>query len=245
MEEVGNKYLEIKGDSIIFTGEYGEMYLDEKIIEGAGLIQEGKSYKAMGIANFRVFDAEASARCISGTLMFNFPSVFYTEPTAVVSQTVEIMENVGPRKYTILKYYKGDKVFVNRSIVKLLDYTEIFFKIFNNGKIPSTIPYTHILDMMMQNMEINSQSLGTPPMILSLMIADSCRYKDDRSLPFRVAYNNNKSVYDFIATGFREISKNSSTFSAITFEDFDSMVDASIVRNGETHPSPIEKLLWM
>lgn len=247
-ESVGDKYLKISGDSILIDAPYAELYIEDRMMEVTGLVQEGKALKIVGIANMRIFDGHENGKCISGDLVFKLPTVIYTQPTAIERRKMVIKPEVGEIQYVVLKYFKDDLFIVSRSLVKIYENTEIFFKIFNNGKIPSTIPYTMTLQLMLDNLSINSQNLNTPPMIMSLMISESCRSRANRGIPFRKAFNNGDSVHSYVATGFREIARNSSTYTAITFEDFDSMAEASVVKsryNEEENDSPLEKMIRM
>lgn len=247
---VGSKYLKVEGESIVLADgyDYAEGYIDRDFYDSTKGSLEGKAYRMIGVFHMRIFKEEGGEQ-VSKLLMFNFPTLMFSQPTAVTNKNLTLIPDAGERSYMVFKFFRGDKVIVNRSVIKLFDFTETFFKAFNAGKLMPTIPYTELIGLLLKNMDINGQNnLDSPPFIFSAMIGEACRYVDNKAIPFRKEFNNGASEFSYRPSNFRDIARNSSTAAAITFEDMDSMVEASIVRTRYDQPnpeSPLEKIMTM
>ena len=98
---------------------------------------------------------------------------------------------------------------------------------------------------------MNDVNFGVPSLILEIILGVSYRSKDNTALKFAKIIGSPSykgSEYDYKMASIREICQYASTFSAITFEDMDSMICASINRERdkkEESYSPVEKLFKM
>lgn len=232
LEKVGNKYLKIDGVQIKMKEpyKYAEAYIEEGFYETAKMEQKGIQYDLLGIFNMRFFKDD-TGKDPSPLLVFNFPTRIMIQPTAQEKRTMVLNPAEGEKTYIILKYYSEDLIIINRNVVSKFVNTEQFFKIFTGGKFPTCVPYDAVLPMMLDNMAINKQkNLDSSPLIFSFIVGESIRAKKDKSKPFRMIYGKTDNPFAWIGASARSIAENNSTFTAITFEDPNQMLQASIAR---------------
>lgn len=149
----------------------------------------------------------------------------------------------------VLKYFKGHEIFddyIVQDAVNAQHFVEMVLK----GKIPKTLAYDKMMEVWNKNLSLNNANLGVPAVNRELIA--SVQYRDQKSptQTFAARLNNdpNATMYDFAMVNMRQICQFTSTFTALTFEDFDSMVTSSIKRTKEHLPepeSPLEKIIKM
>lgn len=149
----------------------------------------------------------------------------------------------------ILRYSKGAKVMEAR-IIEDSDNAVKYLNFITQGKIPRTIPYEKTLELWWKNQELNGITLGVPSIILELILSVCYRDKNDPSKKFSTVIGSdlNVSQYDYLMMSIRQICQYASTFTALTFEDFDSMVTSSLNKTREKKKemeSPVEKVIKM
>lgn len=247
---VGNKYLKIEGTKIIMNKpyKYAEAYIDEEYFETAKMTRVGRGYEVIGIFNMMFFTDVETKKDASPLLLMNFPSKFFTIPFSEDKKKMTLSKDIGERNYIVFKYYEGDSIFDNVSLVANFSNTEAFFKVFGDGKFPKCVPFDEILNYMLNNMRINQQkNLDSTPLIFSFIVGESIRAKADKSIPYRLKYD--KGEFGWIGANTRSIAANNSTFTAITFEDPNAMLQASLARDEEDDKdnieSPLERTIKM
>ena len=79
---------------------------------------------------------------------------------------------------------------------------------------------------------MNSVNLGVPSVIIELILSAAYRYKKDPTKKFShvIGKDLNVSQFDYTMNNVRQICQYTSTFTALTFEDMDSMVTTSLNR---------------
>ena len=97
---------------------------------------------------------------------------------------------------------------------------------------------------------MNGVHLGVPAIIEEMILAVAYRDKSNLSQKFCkvIGQKKNVSEYDYSMASIRQICQYASTFTALWFEDFDSMVTTSLNRTRENKPetnSPLEKIIKM
>lgn len=162
-------------------------------------------------------------------------------------ETLQVGTNKKEQKYVVLTYPKGSNIMDNR-VVKDAENAESYLGMVIAGSLPSTIPYDKLLAVWQENLSLNKADLGVQSVNLELILSTSCRYEGNPIEKFSeaLAKNPQLGMNDYIMNSAREVCKNTSTFTAITFEDIDSMLISSI--NRTTHKeqekeSPVEQLL--
>ena len=95
---------------------------------------------------------------------------------------------------------------------------------------------------------MNNVNLGVPNYVLEMIISVMYRDKNDPTQKFASVFGKdpNVSEYDYQTCNIRRACQYASTFSAITFEDVDTMITASLNRsaqNKEEAYTPIEEII--
>lgn len=239
------KFFEIKDQKMIFTGDYMEAYIPSKIYKS--LVEEdGEILKIMGVFNFRI-GKNREVDPNSELFTFNFPSMFFTAPSIIDKQILTLLPEKNSNEYFVLKYYKGDLMMTSTEIIKDISNVEKFVSLLLNGYIPSTVKYSDILRMFYRNLEINGETANVSGTLLSGVVSELCRYSGDQSIPVRKMIGKGKAgELDYSLANARTVCANNSTFSALTFEDVDTMLVYAIDgkrRNRKENISPLEKLI--
>ena len=147
----------------------------------------------------------------------------------------------------VVKYLKGQKI-MNAGVIEDSQNSETFLNFILRGKLPTFLKYEDSIKVWEKNQELNSVYLGVPSVIEELVLSNSYRYKKDQNKKFSsvIGKDDKISQYDYTMNNIRQICQYTSTFTALTFEDFDSMVTTSLNRTEnktEETPSPVEQLL--
>lgn len=241
-------YFADKDEKLIFTGGYMEIYIPDSLFTSGIATVIGEKVETMGLFNFRVMNKATDKRESSPVKTFKFPSKMITKPNVIETETLELIKGSGEEKYYVLKYFNGDVVMTSTNAIATVDNVETFIKMLNDGKIPSTIPYDNLLPLMIKNLEINSVNLQVSATLMSCIISELYRSKKNIAKPFRqeIGKSRDVSVFAYTNVNNRTVCSMNSTFSALTFEDIDSMITSSINKNryGRNQAyTPVEELI--
>ena len=234
-----------KDESLLLNIDYMEAYIPDSLFK-KGLNEElGDRFSLLGIFNFRV--GKGPDKLESKIHTFKFPSMITTSPSSMEEEEFELTEGSGSQKYKILKYYKGNKVLESLFVIADIGNVEKYINLLINGNLPNTIKYTDLLNLFLQNIIVNKQSLGISALVLSAVISEVYRYKKDLSIPLRKIIAKGKcGELDYFAANARTIAANNGTFSALTFEDQDTMLVTSANKhryNRKENVSPLEAII--
>lgn len=149
----------------------------------------------------------------------------------------------------VCKYFK-DNIIMNSTIIEDSDNAQSFLNMIISGNLPTTIPYDKSLEIWRKNLELNNVNFGVSSTILELILANVYRdkYKPERKFAKLIGADTSVSQFDYTLASIRQICQYSSTFTALTYEDIDTMITASINRgreNKEEAETPIEKIIKM
>ena len=150
----------------------------------------------------------------------------------------------------VLKFLKGHKIMDALIVEDSVNAVNYLDKICS-AKIPKSVPYDMALDVWHKNQEISGANFGIRPEVEEVVLALSYRQKGNLSEKFAKQWGTgDKGVtpFDYDTADIRKICQYASTFSAITFEDIDSMITTSInrTRNGTKEAySPLEETIKM
>lgn len=236
-----------EGDALIFNGAYMEVYIPEEFFNASKAKDIDDIKDIFGIFNFKVFTSEnADFNSVDTLHTFTFPSRMYTKPSETEKRKMVLIKDHDEQIFYVCKYYTNDELLCSTKVVKSVANVESFIKMLLGGKLPNTIRYKDLIVLFKDNLQINGINLGVPDVVLELMIAEICRSGKDGSKPFRLEYNKTKNEYGYKTVNPVELAALSSTFAAITFENFDLMSTASINRERykeKSQESPIEVIL--
>lgn len=153
------------------------------------------------------------------------------------------------KKYKVLEYLNGEEI-CNNYMVENSDNTIEYLNMVLDGKLPDTIPYSNSLTLFMNNMELNNVRFPVSSVDLEIMLMMVYRNRDDMEETFSkvIGKNPNVSQYAYEVASTRQVCQYTSTLTALTFEDIDTMITSSInrTRSGKKEPySPSEKIIKM
>ena len=247
----------VSGENIVVNVPYAEAYIPEDLfksvekesqINSAVAFMDGDAVTTVGIFNMRFFPSDdTSNRDKIPIHTFNYPSPITTYPDDV-SKMKLTLGTVEEQTYYVLKYTRGSTM-MSVDNPKDSGNCEKFLNMLMKGKIPNTIPYSHILEIWNKNFQINGIAPGVPSVILQAIISEQARCQGDPTVPFRKKIGKNEAgENDYIFANVRTVASYTSVFNALTFEDMSTMLTTSInmTRSGTTqNRSPVEKVLSM
>lgn len=242
-------YLQEKDDAIIFTGNYMEIYIPMYYFEMGLAEVNGDIIDSMGMFNFRVNTSDKQDIETTKVHTISIPTMISLKPTSVVNREFELLKDSGKQKYKVLKFFNGDTVITSSNVVALVDNTEAFIlKLLSEGKIPNTIDYEDVFKSFLKNLDLNNMNLNVHAMLIGMVVAELYRSKKDLSIPFRkvIGKGGNVSQTDYVAVNTRTLCSYSSTFSAVTFEDIDTMILTSVNRKRQNKTqayTPVEAIV--
>ncbi len=232
-------------DNIVFDGHYLECYIPDYYMSGTLAEQAGSTLKVFGLFSLRTFDGKGNPGKLETLAIPMFISLFAVD---VEEKTLALLPGREPEKYHVAKFYKGDKI-TSKYVIPDSTNVEIFLSMMLRGKLPDTIPYDKIIDIWHSNLKLNNVNIGTTSCIPEIIISEIYRDRKnpDHKFATRVGKDPKTSMYDYKTANIREICARQSTFTAITFEDLDSMLTTSLNRDNDKEQvvSPIEKIIKM
>lgn len=255
-KHLANEFI-VSGDNIVVNVPYAEAYIPvelfknvekESQLNSAVAFMDGSAVTTVGIFNMRLFPTDdPSIREKVPIRTFNYPSPITTYPDDVVKMKLTLGD-IEEQEYSVLQYTRGS-IMMPVNNPKDSGNCEKFLNMMMRGKIPNTIPYSHILEIWNKNFQINGIAPGVPSVILQAIIAEQARCKDDPTIPFRKHIGVGKAgENDYVFANVRTVASYTSVFNALTFEDMSQMLTTSInmTRSGTTqNKSPVEKVLSM
>lgn len=231
-------FLKKVGDSLEFDGE-GEFifYVPEIYFARQFAISYGENIHIIGVLDYTIVDKNGKN---NGLRSFRFPTVFTTRPYEVEKiKNTKLTKTSDPDDYRLLKYKKGDKIMVSTLVPKEISNSELFYKMFTTGKLPTTIPYDKLHEYFIDNIELSGAKYGLTMQIFGIIVGEMCRNPKNLKEPFRLT--DMKDITAYKPVNITDIPKYVSPYTSVTSENWDvSVVNAMV--NKEAKYSPLEKL---
>lgn len=248
MEIMLSNFLKDDGENIVFTGHYMEIYVPESYFKTKLAIIEGSLLRTFGLLPCAVFDNKDKKLFQE---FLNLPTMITLHFNDIYTNKLNLYpsrENSEIETYRILKFFKND-IIMSNVVQRDSSNAELFVNEMCSGRIRG-IPYHKILEVWQKNLELNDTKLGVPSSILEIIISEIYRNPKNPNEKFAKYVQANPKQDDsyYRASNIREICSRNSTFAAITFEDFDMMLTASLNMNKydkKQVESPIEKVIKM
>jgi hypothetical protein len=121
-----------------------------------------------------------------------------------------------------------------------------FLNILTTAKLHPKKP-EELVSIFEKNTKLNGINVDVQRVLIEAMVSELCRYKANNTIPYRIATKTNKATSeDFEVVNIKEISRLSSVFNAISFEDVKKSLEASVLMTREKtdqNISPVEKVL--
>ena len=242
-----NPFFKVDGEFIIFTGKYMEVYIPEFYFNKKAAEIIGNHFKTIGILNFRTFNDDSGTKP-NPLKIINIPTEIYTYPSGGFDvKELELVEGY-PTKYTILKYYNGDR-FCHAKLPQSVAAFNMVLNIVLAGKLPPTIPYDKVFDIWNTSFLINGAVMSDiPDVTKEIVIAQIYRDKTNTSRTFAQALGKNPrlKMTDYMTVNPRELTISQSNFTGLMFEDIEQMLVGGInntINNKDELVSPLEKVM--
>lgn len=235
------------GKHFILIHPYVEFYIPSSYFNSSKqsyATDYGQTINTIGIFNFGVFTNGKST-----IKTMNIPTWIELRIYDSETRVIDLPGNPGT-ECKVIKYYNGNIIMDSTFIVDSSN-AELFLKFVLDGKLPSTIPYTKTLEMWRKNMEMNNVHFGVSSAVLEIVLSSIYRDKNDLTRKFSKVIGKDPehiSEFDYLPASIRKVCQYTSTFTAITFEDMDSMITTSLNRSRENKPetpSPLEAIIKM
>lgn len=239
--------LENDGKDIILKDKYLELYIPELYFDKSVRFAEdlGDKYNVFGIVNVGIFNGSS----ISYIDTLNIPSNILINVFEMEYREINL-PGYGKTNCRVIKYYEKNKICKNFIIQDSIN-AQLFLRSVIYGKLPTTIPYSKSIQIWHKNQSMNSVNFGVPSVISEVVLRVMYRDKNNVANSFSKLIglpNTQASDYDYRMVSVRQVCQYASTFSALTFEDIDSMITTSLNREREhkkENVSPVEDLFKM
>lgn len=149
---------------------------------------------------------------------------------------------INRNSYRVFRLVAGDVFMSSTSIQQSTGSLINFVAAMHGGQIPNTLPYSDLINIYLDAMDINGNDLKSPSSTLEIIISEIARSKGDISIPYRLSKG---TEYDYNLVNLSELPSLNSTFAALGFEDVDRAIIGAVNRTREgieEKPTPLEKL---
>jgi len=241
-------YFKSDDEFIYLDAPYAEFYIPMDYFDESMKFAEdmGQTIKVMGVFDISIFMSDDDKR----DELFKIPTMINLFVHDQETRVVNIPGHNEAIQCKVLKYVQGNKIMSDRIIEDSQNALQ-FAQFVTKGKLPVNIPYSQSINLWRKNLELNSTHLGVPSVILEMILSGAYRYKNDPTIKFAKIIGKDESgvsEHDYIMASLRRICQYNSTFTAMTYEDIDSMITSSLNRTREKKqevPSPIEGIIKM
>lgn len=241
-------YLKKVGDSIIFDGEYMEIYIPKSNFDKGISAFTGEYLHTLGVFNFIVYpegkESKEKGELHSLKLAFKIKIAY----SSFFSSKAKLSNDLDEDSYMVFTLNRGDIFVLSTAQEKSSANTKELVSLIHGGNLPKSIPYGDVLTAYVDAMNLNGVNLNSQMCIFEFIIAELCRYKQDLNIPFRMIIGKDPSTseFDYTSINLKRLPALNSTFGALTFEDINQSIISSLKKskNGEEEKeSPIEKVM--
>lgn len=227
---------------LTFIGDKMEIYLPTSYLESTPSFADvmGENIETLGIFNFK---------CDKKLYEINLPIRFQFSYSDRKKLTGKLKPELPENSYDVFILNKGD-IFCydtnHRENIK--DIMFFMNTIIEGGKIPSTVSYSNILNLLLQAMDVTkSGNMGLSSVSYELLLSELIRTKSNLNQSYRIYINNHPNKnYDYKMIKLTKIPEFSSAFLGLIGEDNSQQIVSAIMntRSGrQDKVSPAEKLL--
>ncbi len=243
-----DKFLMVKDNMFVFTGYELDLYIPQSYFDTKMASYHGNVVNSFGVLHYKVRDKTGKI-LEKGFTNMPVPIAFQLSDIDTVDENILGTTDGEITRYNVIKYLNGQSICPN-IISESSKHVEAFVKLILNGKLDPNIPYDKVIYIWLKNMEYGGKDLKVPLVILELIISKVYRYKKNPDKTFAKVIGKDPKTSPTAYTCFnaRTIAAHNSTFSAMTFEDMDSMITTSLNSNNYNkteEESPIEKIIKM
>jgi hypothetical protein len=145
-----------------------------------------------------------------------------------------------------IEFEAGDIIIENTQYFKRVDTVNKFLNYLLASKINVSNP-EDLIKLFQQNAAMNDTRIASQPAVLEALTAELVRWDKDETLPLRMALvDPNVKPEDFSLVSIKNVSRVTSVFNAVAFEDMNKSLQASVtMTRGKKNQilSPVEQIL--
>lgn len=244
---------EIKDNRIVLSSGKMEIFSLSDYVDKNITRFTGDKVETFGLVPYKFYTKDTDKKP-SKVGIINCPSMMTFYPDTVDKNIEDaiwdgIHKELNVHNYTKLTFYGGDRI-MDSVIIQKLDNVVMFTELLLGGKLDNNIPYPMLPSVWMKNIGANGTDLEVPATVMDLVIYELCRYKHANDKPFGSVYGKDPSISPiaYVFANVREICAANSVFAALSFEDMNSMLDASLnmtLKEKEQKISPVEQIIKM
>jgi len=238
-----------KRDGTIYVKTQGklEIYLPKDFFDNDIVIEHGMKISTLGIFIMKHYKTEDSKpelyqMTLPENIFFTFTESYETKESLV--------KGLPEDKYMVYVLYNEDKFIENTEMPQNFKNTQKLVDIHFKNKLPENLEYHNILNLYMESMLTNDCILGTPSVILEIMIGELARYKNDIQIPFRKIIGTDKTgkvtELDYNNISIKTLAMVNSTFTSMVSERIKDSITSSVAKtrtNGVENETPLEKTI--
>lgn len=239
----------MKGEDVFYGDEdfiytkvpYCEFYIPMIYFDSTNRFAEflNDHVNVLGVFNIGIFE-NGKLRSME---TLNLPSMVDIYVYDYEYREVELSDGVVTHCF-VSKYLKDAKIMQAR-IFDDDEHAKRYLQCICSGKLPSIIPYSKGVKVWKKNQEINGVDFDVPDLYLELIWSVCSRDPNDMSTKYAKVFEK-YGEYGYVLASIRQICQYNSTFTALTFEDMDSMITSSLNKS-RTHArettSPVEAII--
>lgn len=241
-------FLKRDGDSLLYNDDGQLLFvIPEKFFETKCAYEYGAYYCVIGMFNY-VRTTKTGAKA-GKTKPFNYPTMIMCKPSTTQNKVsgVELNKKFGgfddETEYKILYFNKGDQVIQSVFTPEVLENVEEFFRMFFiTGKISNTIPYDKLHEYLKANFNLNGGDYGITAQMYGIIISETCRDKDNVSIPFRNGKNIDKDMHGYKTIPITQNPNYIDPYVSITSQYWDESLMSAVLLD-EDKKSPLEKVM--
>lgn len=242
LKEKDNKILYNNDDGSEFVFYISEDYFTDTKLPVAKIV--GQYVETIGIMDWAIVLANGK---MGEFKPFKFPSMISCKPNRIEKVKNYKINGLRAKDYRVLHFGYGDEIISDVNVPEALDNAELVFKILaiNGGKTPPTIAYDKMQDYFTESMELSGNSYNVNMQLFGILIREICRDPHDISKNYISSNPNNMNEY--VQIPITMIPKFTSPFVALTSQNWDESLMASILLSDEDEDkiksSPLEKVV--
>lgn len=202
-------------------------------------------FYALGNIRFYKNDKELQNPLSTKTYVLGIPTVVTSKPSEISTQDVQFTQNGPIRKCIVLRYYRNDEFLCTQNTIATFYHMMMLTNRLNGGKITFIPP--HLMPSIIEQAErMNYQDLRLPKEEIEMLVSERYRDPDHPSRRVRFATELNPDSDRILSYRMRDDAMQTTTFQAITHEDINKSLVASVNRKRKgirNNPTVTERIV--
>lgn len=240
-------------NSVLFLGEYMEIYVSQKEIERKTAIISGRELNLFGVFEIRIWDQapknpeNEKPKYIT---RYMFPSRINTIPSSLSKRSVSVAGG-DPEPHLVLGYRKRDVFIANTVLVQSSTNVSQFIKTIFGAFVSKLVRYDDLVPLVLESSRLNAVSFDLNATTLEMIFAAQARWSKDLTVPYRIFLNKNGSDKplngsEMTFVKINDLAHIASTFTSFSFQNIDYAITSSARRHrtGQKQTeSSVEKII--